>query len=83
MRKRIHFQLLLSLALALLVSVPSWAAVEIIHLGSSSNGLPWTGYIEEAARKFEAQNPGIKVIVEQLPSSQYLDAITVRAASGV
>lgn len=75
-------QTLIVFMLFMLIAIPC-QAVEIIHLGSSSNGLIWQEFLEETAKKFEALHPGITINLQSLPSAQYLDAITVRAASGV
>jgi ABC-type glycerol-3-phosphate transport system substrate-binding protein len=75
-------RILFLLLLFILIVVPC-RAVEIVHLMSSSNGLIWQQFLEETARKYEALHPDIKIDLQYVPSAQYLDVITVRAASGV
>lgn len=80
--RRSSTQTLFVLMLFMFIAV-SCRAVDIVHLSSSSNGLIWQQFLEETAAKYEALHPGVKIDLQYVPSAQYLDVITVRAASGV
>lgn len=58
-------------------------AETITHLQYGGHGKEWVDYVKAMAVKFEQLNPGVKVEVQELTSSQYWDAIYVRAAGGV
>ncbi len=72
------------MGIVLIAAAQSWAATTTItHLNYGGNGAAWTEFIKQTAAKYEALNPNVKIDVQSIASSQYFDAISVRAAGGV
>lgn len=75
------FVLAVAVALSLTVSLPSFAAIELVHYGYSGHGEAFREYVEQRAREFERLHPDVKIQI--LAQGSYTDNYLVMSAGGI
>jgi alpha-1,4-digalacturonate transport system substrate-binding protein len=78
-RRRRHAVRLLALCAAVTCSAASWAADVRVMCYQDGNECDVTA---ELAKRFEAKNPGTKIIIDKVPYKTVVEQLPVQLASG-